>query len=644
MLIREIDAYQAVRGMERVIKLKEVHETDASIFLVFDRLKGADLLNFRGGQSYNEKEIKWILRELLSLLRDMKNRKIVHRNIKPENIFFANDDPYIFNNSLCLIEFGSSWMPPQDPSQDQTQGHGFVVDKKWEDSKIFGTVGYIAPEIFQNSPYTWKSDMYSIGVCIIQLMLGWNPFDINKGYKGNFKQNCKRIFERNKEGSINLSDYPQIRDFSPQLVDIVQRMVSCDPEDRPQPEALIRFPTLLLGEGRLDMIEEMGSQKEDEDDSEEEEEEAKDDEGVNVKMKNSDGDCNQIVRNFTPNIKDTEITREEEKKSMGQRRIVQEVISEANCEDQKNNTILKGSEENNNDNEIINNDEIDNNDNNQETINNNNDNQIDNIDNNQEIINNDNNNEKANINDNNQIDNNQENNKEDHKISNNNKIESKIEEPCMEMIEEVEVSRKPNPGSNHISIGSNLCVKSLEIDSAGNLQHPNQQQYKKSTSIEIMVQEADQQRLEKYIIYPKNMIFKIPQLHLNELDAFNLQIEKDNSLSVDSIRLPNDQNSKNQGPVDYTDLQLLNRYTEVRSLPPSDNSDPNIKSARSKSYHYLDRRDKRSNSPSMSQNSEIIRGELEDLMTWRRKEIDRKEKKRRMRKKKRFNLEEFIGC
>ena len=83
---------------------------------------------------------------------------IIHRDIKPQNIYIMPDD------TIKLGDFGIS----------QAQG---VDDGLTKASEIVGSVHYLAPEISQGKPATIQSDIYSAGVTFYELLTAHVPFD-----------------------------------------------------------------------------------------------------------------------------------------------------------------------------------------------------------------------------------------------------------------------------------------------------------------------------------------------------------------------------------------------------------------------------------------------------------------------------------
>ena len=115
-----------------------------------------DMLDFRTSIPIAE-AVSYML-QLTSALFYAHQHNIIHRDIKPQNIFVMPD------GTIKLGDFGIA----------QAEG---VDDGLTKTSEIVGSVHYLAPEISQGKPASIQSDIYSAGVTFYELLTGHVPFD-----------------------------------------------------------------------------------------------------------------------------------------------------------------------------------------------------------------------------------------------------------------------------------------------------------------------------------------------------------------------------------------------------------------------------------------------------------------------------------
>ncbi len=98
--------------------------------------------------------IDWLVQLCLGL-KHIHDRKILHRDIKSQNIFFTK------NNMVKVGDFGIAKSLEFTMAKAKTQ---------------IGTPYYLSPELCQDKPYDNKSDMWAVGVVLYELMMLRHPF------------------------------------------------------------------------------------------------------------------------------------------------------------------------------------------------------------------------------------------------------------------------------------------------------------------------------------------------------------------------------------------------------------------------------------------------------------------------------------
>jgi serine/threonine protein kinase len=101
-----------------------------------------------------------IIESLMGALDYMHFRGIHHRDIKPENIMFRQDDTPV------LVDFGIA------RAFDKTDGLDLTTE-----NIVPGSPNYMSPEQCKAQKMDWRSDIYSLGVVLYEILTGKKPFD-----------------------------------------------------------------------------------------------------------------------------------------------------------------------------------------------------------------------------------------------------------------------------------------------------------------------------------------------------------------------------------------------------------------------------------------------------------------------------------
>ncbi len=126
-------------------------------YLVMEFFDGGDLNKRLDGKPLPPEESLQIFRELMFALGDIHEQGILHRDLKPQNLMFRSD------GSLAILDFG---IAKHIDAIDRT-GHG----------EVLGTPRYMSPEQVRGSALDLRTDIYSAGVLLFQMLSGTHLFD-----------------------------------------------------------------------------------------------------------------------------------------------------------------------------------------------------------------------------------------------------------------------------------------------------------------------------------------------------------------------------------------------------------------------------------------------------------------------------------
>jgi CheY-like chemotaxis protein/tRNA A-37 threonylcarbamoyl transferase component Bud32 len=158
-LARFMEEYSLVERIQskHVARVYDHGTSEEHAYLVMEFFEGGDLMKRLGGKALAPTECLRLFRELMMALGDIHEKGILHRDLKPQNLMFRND------GSLAIVDFG---IAKHIDAADMT-GQG----------EILGTPRYMSPEQVQGKALDLRTDIYSAGVLLYQMITGRHLFD-----------------------------------------------------------------------------------------------------------------------------------------------------------------------------------------------------------------------------------------------------------------------------------------------------------------------------------------------------------------------------------------------------------------------------------------------------------------------------------
>lgn len=154
-LLRSLESSQQLEH-PNLVKLYSYGETEGVPYLLLERLDGCDLKQRLAREPrLSRDEILHIASNLCAVLYYLHQKTVVHRDVKPANIFLTRD------NRVKLMDLEISRC---EDSQDLTKT-GVAI----------GTPVYMAPEQIRGQVHT-QSDQYSLGIILFEMLTGQRPF------------------------------------------------------------------------------------------------------------------------------------------------------------------------------------------------------------------------------------------------------------------------------------------------------------------------------------------------------------------------------------------------------------------------------------------------------------------------------------
>ncbi|MEN9521536.1 MAG: hypothetical protein RLZZ381_4124 [Cyanobacteriota bacterium] len=157
---REARTLGRVGNHPQIPRLLDYFEDRQQFYLIQEFVKGDNLQQeVKKNGVLNEAQTKQVLKEVVTILRDIHIQKVIHRDIKPANIIRREID-----DRLVLIDFGVVKNQVDSVAAHETALTAFAV----------GTPGFAPPEQLAMRP-VYASDIYALGVTCMYLMSGKAP-------------------------------------------------------------------------------------------------------------------------------------------------------------------------------------------------------------------------------------------------------------------------------------------------------------------------------------------------------------------------------------------------------------------------------------------------------------------------------------
>ncbi|XP_054644994.1 serine/threonine-protein kinase Nek1 isoform X3 [Dunckerocampus dactyliophorus] len=196
-----------------IVQYKESFEEGGCLYIVMDYCEGGDLfkkINSQRGILFSEEQIlDWFVQICLAI-KHIHDRKILHRDIKSQNIFLTKD------GTVQLGDFGIARVLNSTVELART---------------CIGTPYYLSPEICENKPYNNKSDIWALGCVLYEMCTLKHAFEA-----GNMKNLVLKIIR---------GSYPPVSvHYSQELRSLLAQLFKHNPRERPSVSSILDKPFL----------------------------------------------------------------------------------------------------------------------------------------------------------------------------------------------------------------------------------------------------------------------------------------------------------------------------------------------------------------------------------------------------------------
>lgn len=218
---KTLQEVQLLRSLDHpnIVRLKDSFQDKNVLYIIMEYVDGGDLaqkIKNRGTKPFAEEEILHIFMQLTVALDYIHEKKIVHRDIKPQNVFLT---------SVGVVKLGD-----------------FGVARALEDTQdlcqtVIGTPYYLSPEVWNNAPYNSMTDIWSLGCILYEMCALKRPFT---------GRDAAQLLAMVIRGQYE----PIPKRYSKEVKSIVDSMLNTNAAQRPSAGQILQVPfirTRILG-------------------------------------------------------------------------------------------------------------------------------------------------------------------------------------------------------------------------------------------------------------------------------------------------------------------------------------------------------------------------------------------------------------
>lgn len=229
---KEIATMAVIGNHPHITQMIEYYMKDNSICIIYAFCDRGDLFDYlkMHQDDVTHDHIKAFFKDVLIGVLHMHSNNVIHRDIKLENVVVDQDG----RARLCDFSF-CEWA--KEPKIDyNTHGllaneNGIEVDNNKALSKfdidVLGTLGCISPEVIETCKASEKSDIYSLGIMLFEMMTG--------------KRLTPTFSKKNAKNAYKATTLPEFK-MSAELIDLLHKLLHPDPKKRISIEDTLAHP------------------------------------------------------------------------------------------------------------------------------------------------------------------------------------------------------------------------------------------------------------------------------------------------------------------------------------------------------------------------------------------------------------------
>ena len=201
------------------------------LYLAMEYVNGIPLRDVIDGGMIDEMRVIKIMKQMCSALSEAHDFGVIHRDLKPDNVLLTEwrgDEDFV-----KILDFGIAKLKQPDNKEEQ--------QKLTQAGIVYGTPEYLSPEQAQALDLDNRTDLYSLGCMLYEMMTGYLPFDADKPVK---------IMTAHVYEEVTPPSQVAPNRVSPTMENIIMKALAKDPDDRFQ-DGMEMFEALVAREREI---------------------------------------------------------------------------------------------------------------------------------------------------------------------------------------------------------------------------------------------------------------------------------------------------------------------------------------------------------------------------------------------------------
>jgi len=218
-----------------IVVVYDVGTRADSLYVVTELLEGETLRHRLAGGALPTRKATDYASQIASGLAAAHEKGIIHRDLKPDNIFVTRD------GRVKILDFGLAKLAPPVTPEDRTLATAAV---KTEAGLVMGTLGYMAPEQVRGGVVDHRSDLFSFGAILYEMLSG------QRAFRGNTSADTISAILKEDPPELSASG----REIPPALDRVVHHCLEKNPEERFQSARDLAFDLQNLSGSTSQMV------------------------------------------------------------------------------------------------------------------------------------------------------------------------------------------------------------------------------------------------------------------------------------------------------------------------------------------------------------------------------------------------------